>query len=212
MTDISVLQLAIGPMDNFAYFIISKAQKEVLIVDPGWEADTLLKKLIELSLTPIGILLTHGHYDHVNAIPEIQADYPQLPVYFSKNELAMFAPKCNNIVDIEGGTVLNLLGITIQCIATPGHSPGGICFQLTDYLFTGDTLFIQGCGRCDLPGSNPKEMYNSLYTRLKPLPGHLVVYAGHNYGHVPSTTLSEVIASNPILNCETPAQFLGRFF
>lgn len=212
MSDIKVRQMLLGPMDNFVYFVVSESTRKLVIIDPGWEAQLLVQTIQELNLVPVAILLTHGHYDHVNAIPEIQNSFPDLPVYFSKDELPLFTPKCSNIIHIQDGSSLNLLGTSIRCIGTPGHSPGGICFWIDDHLFTGDTLFIQGCGRCDLPGSDPIKMYQSLYEKLKNLPGHLTVYSGHNYGQAPFASLQDVTSSNPILGCKDQNQFLGRFY
>lgn len=211
MSDIKIIQLPIGPMDNFAYFLISESRNEMLVVDPGWEGPQLIQKIKSLGATPVGILLTHGHYDHINAVPDIQAAYPNLPVYFSKDEHPMFLPKCDNLTFITGGDQLDLLGITITCIATPGHSPGCISFYLKPILITGDALFIQGCGRCDLPGSNPKDMYISLFERIKPLPGDTVIYAGHNYGDTPSALLDEVLKTNTVFKAANEGQFLSRF-
>ena len=109
---------------------------------------------------------------------------------------------------IEHGEVIQVGAIPITLIHTPGHSPGSQCLLVGDQLLSGDTLFIGACGRCDLPGGDPKELYHSLSQRLKKLDDHTRVYPGHNYAPVVQSTIAEEKQRNPFLHAATLEEFL----
>lgn len=200
-------QMQIGPMENFEYFIGDTASKEVAIVDPAWDVDYLREEAKRLDYKITKVFLTHGHPDHTNGIPDLLATH-DIPVYISKYELEALKPKTRNLVEVDRGAKLTIGSIIFDCLHTPGHSPGGQCFKYGDTLIAGDTLFIDGCGRCDLPGSDPKQMYHSLYHILMELPDSTVIFPGHDYGPAPYATLRAQKKTNTYLKANNMDDFL----
>lgn len=173
------------------------------IVDPGMEADRIAALLEKKGLVPAGILLTHGHFDHIGAVQGLQTVYPDLPVYVHPDDVPVLThplncfppdypavPAPRNIADAR------TLPAPFETIETPGHTPGGVCYYLPGdgLLLAGDTLFAGSVGRTDLPGGDMPTLMKSL-ERLKTLPDGTVVIPGHG-GH---TTIGREKASNPFL-------------
>jgi hydroxyacylglutathione hydrolase len=200
-------QMEVGPAGNFIYFIGDARTKEVAVVDPAWDANFLSSAALKDDLKIVSVLLTHGHMDHVNALDDILAKH-DVPVYISKHEADFYKPSHKNIVEVEDHQKLKIGDIEVECLSTPGHTPGGQCFKYENALITGDTLFIDGCGRCDLPGGDAKEMYNTLYTIIMKLPDNTLLYTGHEYGPIPVATLGEQKKTNPYLCCRSLKEFL----
>ena len=194
-------------MGNFAYFIGDKQARQIAIVDPAWESHRLLKAAENAGLTVTAILLTHGHHDHVNGVEEIQSSL-DIPVYLSMLEPDFYVPSCHNLKRTKNGDNIAIGNISIECIHTPGHSPGCQCFRCGNILLTGDTLFVNGCGRCDLPGGDAHAMYHTLYQILSALPDETVIYPGHAYGPRTHDTLGAQKKTNPYLLCSNENDFL----
>jgi glyoxylase-like metal-dependent hydrolase (beta-lactamase superfamily II) len=202
-------QMELGPMENFQYFLGDARSKEIAVVDPAWDVDYLCGEAEKNGYRVSLILLTHGHPDHVNGLKEILARH-DVPAYISRHEASFLKPKHKNIVEVEDRQKIRIGGIEIECLLTPGHTPGCQCFKYKDVLISGDTLFIDGCGRCDLPGSDPQQMYHSLYNVISRLPDDTVIYPGHNYGPAPSATLGSQKKTNPYLTCAGIEEFLSE--
>lgn len=203
-TDIFVKQIQVGPMMNFSYLVGSKAGKEAVLIDPCWDAEVLTNVAKKENRNITAILVTHAHFDHVNSLEEIATSL-KIPVYVHKDEPNEFSEK----VDLrftEDGSTLEEAGLKIKCMHTPGHSPGSQCFLIENTIFTGDTLFVDGCGRVDLEGGDPSEMAMSLI-KLSRLPEDIVIYPGHNYGGKPISTIGEQKETNPYLR-EDPSIIL----
>lgn len=199
-------QLVVGPMANCVYFIGDKSKKEIMIVDPGWDPDYILKKADPYEVK--GVLLTHGHYDHTNALSGLLSKL-NVPVYLSNKELSIYIPAVDNINKIEDGHMFNVGDIAIKTIHTPGHTPGCLCFMVNNHLITGDTLFIDGCGRVDLPGGDVDQMYDTLQL-IKKLPDNTVIYPGHIDESTPNDTLKNQKVSNPFLNPKNKDEFMRK--
>lgn len=199
--------MEIGPAGNFIYFIGDSRTKEVAVVDPAWDAPFLSAEAKKNGFTITAVLLTHGHMDHVNGLDEILSLH-DVPAYISKHEAPYYKPDHKNIVEVEDHQRIRVGNIEIECLLTPGHTPGGQCFKYGNILITGDTLFIDGCGRCDLPGGDAKEMYRTLYTVIMHLADDTLLYTGHNYGPVPVATLGAQKKTNPYLQCGSLKEFL----
>ncbi len=200
-------QMQLGPLQNFLYFLGDAATKEIAIIDPAWDVNFLRKKAQTQGFQITMVLLTHGHPDHVNGLEEFLLTY-DVPVYISQHEALFFKPKCKNLKEISSQQKLKIGKIEIECLHTPGHSPGCQCFLIGNQLISGDTIFIDGCGRCDLPGSDPKQMYDSLYNKIMKLPDSTVIYPGHNYGPIEYDTLAHQKQTNPYLQCHNLQEFL----
>lgn len=194
-----VEQYELGEMGNFNYLAGDLKTGTCFVIDPGEEVDFLKEQAIRLGLKITGVLLTHGHFDHVGGVPELSADL-KVPVYLSNRELPELTPDCRTLKRTADNEEIALGALKIRCIQTPGHTPGCQCFLVEENLFTGDTLFVDAVGRTDLQGSNPDELFSSLQ-KIKQLPGETRIWPGHNYGAVPNATLSELLTSNVFLKC-----------
>ncbi len=200
-------QMQVGPMQNFQYFIGDAATKEIAVVDPAWDVPFLCKEADKLGYKIASVFLTHGHMDHVNGLAEMLKRH-DVHAYISKHEADFYKPKHKNIVETENHTKLKIGNIEFECLWTPGHSPGCQGFLYKNTLIAGDTIFIDGCGRCDLPGSDPKKQYNSLYNIIAKLPDDTLIFPGHDYGPTPHATVGEQKETNPYLLCKNLEEFL----
>lgn len=195
--NIYIKQIAVGPMNNFAYLIGAKDGTCCVLIDPAWNAKQLISEAEKNGRTIKAILVTHTHFDHVNALEDV-AKKVKAPVYIHGAE-AHALPQGLNVTTTKEGSVIKAAGLEITCLHTPGHSPGSQCFMVNGALFTGDTLFVEGCGRVDLEGGSPDDMVISL-SRLGELPGETIVYPGHDYGGKATSTIAKQRASNPYMN------------
>ena len=209
MSDSNVLirQFEVGLMQNFVYFVGDKKSREVMVIDPAWEVDTILKKAKDEDVKIMGALITHHHYDHTNGIEEL-LKHKDIPVYMNKRDVPFLDFKVPNLKETEGGQKVKCGQVEIELIHTPGHTPGSQCFHVQDNLVSGDTLFIRACGRCDFEGGNPEDMYFSLVKRLGALPSKTTLYPGHNYADVPTSTMGDERQKNPYLLCDSLDNFL----
>ena len=171
---------------------------EAAIIDPGYEADTILDRAAQMGLTIKAILLTHGHFDHVGAVKELVAE-TGCEVYIHAAEATL--PPMMTAGELyytrtyaEGDTVTPISGVELKVLHTPGHTPGSVCLLWGDQMFSGDTLFEGSCGRVDFPGGDPQEMLKSL-RRLASLQAEYKVHPGHGE----STTLNREKGYNPYL-------------
>jgi hydroxyacylglutathione hydrolase len=213
--DLYFRQVSIGPMQNFVYLIGSNATRECLIVDPAWDTDALLDLAKQDDMRVSGALVTHYHPDHVGGAMggfEVPGGVAELVakvattgaarIHVNKHEAdglkKITGLSESDLVRHEGGDVVNVGDVSIQLIHTPGHTPGSQCFLVRNRLVAGDTLFIDGCGRVDLPGGNPEQMQESLRL-LSKLPEDVVLHPGHDYGAVPTATLREQKRTNPYI-------------
>lgn len=202
-------QMEIGPMNNFIYFLGDAKTKEIAVVDPAWDVDLLRKNAKHKGYTIVSIFLTHGHPDHVQGLDALLATH-DVPVYLSKHEAKFYTPDCKNLITVADREKLKIGNIEFECLHIPGHTPGCQCFKYKDVLISGDTLFIDGCGRCDLPGGNARVMYESLANVILKLPDTTVIYPGHNYGDVPFAALFDQKKTNPYLQAKNLENFLNR--
>ncbi len=200
-------QMPLGPMDNFLYFIGDQETKEIAVVDPAWDVNYLCKEAERNGYKISAVLLTHGHPDHVNGLEEMLKKHNVL-AYISKHEHPLFKPQHKNIVEVDDHAKIKIGNIDIETILVPGHSPGCQLLKYQNVVICGDAIFIDGCGRADLPGSDPKKMYNSLYNVIMKLPDDTTLYPGHNYGPTPFATLGSQKKTNPYLNCKSEIEFL----
>ena len=202
-------QMELGPLSNFLYFIGDARTKEIAVVDPAWDVPYLNAQIKKHGYSVRSIFLTHGHPDHVNGLDEILETY-DVPVYISSHEAPFLKPAHKNIVEIEDGHILTIGAIEVQCILTPGHTPGCQSFRYKNIMITGDAIFIDGCGRCDLPGGDARVMYQTLYNIVMNWPDNTLLFTGHNYGPVPYASLGEQKQTNPYLQCASEAEFLSQ--
>ncbi len=196
-------------MVNFVYAIGDRSTGETLLVDPAYAVNDLIDVVEADGMTVTGVLATHYHPDHVGgdmmgySIEGVSAllDRCQCPIHVQADEAPWVqrttGVSITDLVSHEGGDVVTVGGIDITLLHTPGHTPGSQCFLVQGRLVSGDTLFLEGCGRTDLPGSNPEHMYASLQM-LAGLPDETVVYPGHMYSAPTSAPLLALREDNYI--------------
>jgi len=179
------------------YIIRDEESTSCCVIDPGGHPNKVLDYLAKNNLTLEAILLTHGHFDHVGGVKAL-AEATGCPVYMNPRDLVMppdlTAGELYYTNTYGEGDVLNLAGLTIQVIQTPGHTPGSVCLIVEDAMFAGDTLFAGSCGRTDLAGGDGEALKASLQ-RLKALDGDYRVFPGHNR----ATILSREREYNPYM-------------
>lgn len=223
--DLYFQQIPVGEMANFAYLIGSQSSGEAVLVDPAWNVDALLDRAERDGMRVTGALVTHYHQDHVGGeifgmtiegLDRLLSRAP-VPIHVNEHE-ADGLRKITGISDGDmvrraGGDTLELGGVRVRFLHTPGHTPGSQCFLIEETgnagnLVSGDTLFLNSCGRVDLPGSNVEDMYRSLHNVLKQLPDETLLYPGHLYAPEPHSTLGEQKRTNPYLRVASLEQFL----
>lgn len=188
---ITVRCARVGIIGTNCYILYDEDVKEAILIDPGDNAQFLIRSIKEAGLKPVAILLTHAHFDHIGAVSEIRGSF-DIPIYVGEKDKDMLADGNMNMggftvslnekdIILKGGESLHIAGIDIDVISTPGHTKGGLCFYIKDanILFSGDTMFRYSWGRTDFPGGNAKELMDSIHDKLLPLPEETVVYPGH---------------------------------
>jgi glyoxylase-like metal-dependent hydrolase (beta-lactamase superfamily II) len=207
-------QMQMGPLANFVYLVGSKQTREVAIVDPAWDIDALLDHIQSRDLTPVAALVTHYHPDHIGGevfghrieglkqLMERQAMKVYVNTIEADGVKSITGLSDSDLVKVRSGDSLTIGDIPIQFLHTPGHTPGSHCFRAGKALVSGDTLFAQGCGRVDLPGGDPDQLYESLQ-KLAQLPDDVVLFPGHDYGGGPQQTMGETKKTNMFLRIPT---------
>lgn len=195
-----IQKISVGPMGNAAYLVGDSSTSLCAAIDPAWNAQEFLRAASAAGWKIAAILLTHSHFDHANAAPAL-ATATGANVYVHRADLPDL-PGDMTILTTEEGSYVRVGELDVQCLHTPGHTPGSQCFLVGDALFTGDTLFVDGCGRVDLPGSSPRDMVASL-KRLASLDPAITIHPGHDYGPAPTATIGEQLKSNPFLSATT---------
>ncbi len=189
--------LPLGAYQTNCYIAWGEGSDNCIVIDPGYAPEQVLMEAEDLGKKISAILLTHGHFDHVGGVRGI-AERLGCPVYLHEQELsqpeAMTAGPLYYTNTYGEGDVLQVAGMTLRVLHTPGHTPGSVCLLCEDTLFAGDTLFQNSIGRTDFPGGSFAQMQASL-NRLKDLPGNLRVLPGHG----PATTIAEEVKYNPFL-------------
>ena len=209
MSKLEMQQCVLGQVFTNCYFLKNKETGELLIVDPGDYAEKVFQKVSLMQGKPVGILLTHGHFDHILAAEEIKKKY-NIPIYAcAKEEKTLQDPRINLTafhmssytlkadVYLKDLQVVELAGFSIQMLETRGHTLGSCCYYLKDegVLFSGDTVFCGSVGRTDFPEGSTAAIVNSLHRLLEALPDDTEVYPGHDT----STTIGYEKRYNPFV-------------
>ena len=194
-----IYTLQLGQMANCTYIVQEGAQG--VIIDPSWQMRDIYKVLEENQIMTKAVLFTHGHYDHLTNAQDLMETY-KIKGYIGKDDIDLSGLPEKFLEVLEGDTCLDLAGMKIEFIHTPGHTKGSFCIKIGSALFSGDTLFKNSIGRTDLPGGNAQEMQKSLL-RLSQLPPETQVFCGHAYGPDFKTTIKEELENNSFMKMAT---------
>ena len=209
-------------MANNVYLIGDLDSKECLVVDPAYHVDEIIEAAQRDEMTITGALVSHYHADHIggsmmghtiDGLPQL-LERIDVPIHAHQHELPWITKTTglthDQLVGHADGDEVTVGALTVQLLHTPGHTPGSQCFHVHGALVSGDTLFLDGCGRTDLPGSNSEEMYYSL-RKIATLPDHTVIFPGHRYSEHPFGDLKTIKAHNHVFRPQSVDQWMQWF-
>lgn len=210
-------------MVNFAYLIGDRATGEAVVVDPAYGVSDLVNVAAADDMKLVGVLATHYHADHVGGnmmghsiegVAEL-LELEGMKIHTQKPEAELVRKttgvSATDLVEHDPGDVLMVGEVAIELIHTPGHTPGSQCFLVEGALVAGDTLFLEGCGRTDLPGSDSAAMYHTIHTTLARIPDEAVLFPGHRYSFHSSATMGQTREMNFVFKPTSEAQWLTMF-
>src|SRR4051812_1012979 len=210
-------------MVNFVYLIGDRETGEAIAVDPAYDIKGLLEIVAADDMKLVGALATHYHPDHVggsmggftiSGVRELLTINP-VKIHVQQDESPwvkrVTGASDSDLVEHVSGDTVMVGDIPIELIHTPGHTPGSQCFFVDGKLVSGDTLFLEGCGRLDLPGGNPEQMYESLTQKLAKIPDDAVLYPGHQYSMEASASMGETREMNYVFRPKSAEQWLMMF-
>ena len=193
-------------MKNYSYIVLNLQRKEAIVVDPAWEIGKIEKALEGCILT--GILLTHAHSDHTHLVVPLVKKYRCL-VWMGRKEISHSGFYSPGLIPIEKKVPFKVAGISIIPFLTPGHTPGSMCYLIENNIFTGDTLFSEGCGACFGTEGNPQHLYASLQYLKREVLNNTLVFPGHSFGVAPGQTFESLLRSNIYLAFKNEDHFVA---
>lgn len=194
-------------MKNYNYLVVDDHSRDAVLIDPAWELDTLENAIENYQAKLMAILVTHHHFDHANLCGKL-AERWQVPVFMSRIEIDYYRYQCTGLTPLDSDAPFTCGTLQVIPHNTPGHTLGGVCYQLGDALFTGDTLFTEGCGLCIGKGADPYTMFQTLQ-KLKRLPVGTRIFPGHSFGQPCGKPLSFLLANNLYLQFDKVEEFVA---
>jgi glyoxylase-like metal-dependent hydrolase (beta-lactamase superfamily II) len=210
-------------MVNFVYLIGDRESGEAVAVDPAYAVQDILDILVADGMRLVGVLGTHYHPDHVGgqmagfSLEGISAllERVQVPIHVQSDEVPWVERTTGvglaDLVGHDSGDVVRVGDVAVELIHTPGHTPGSQCFLVDGRLVAGDTLFLEGCGRTDLPGADPLAMYESIHTRLARVPDDAILFPGHLYSSESSQSMGETRQWNYVFRPRSAQEWMAMF-
>ena len=191
---------------NYMFIVFDSSTNDAVVIDPGWDFEFLKRSLIDRRLILRGIFLTHSHQDHTAAAPELSR-YFQCPIYISKVELSISDYQADMLVPFDHNDTIDAGSIKCKCALTPGHTKGSACFAIGRRFFTGDTVFIEGCGLCFGPTGSTKDMFETLEYIKSTIPDDTEIHPGHRFHHDLGRDFKFVKSSNIYFRLSTHEAF-----
>jgi hydroxyacylglutathione hydrolase len=192
---------------NYTYLLVDRISNQALVVDPAWDSEKLLSRLYDLKAELTMILLTHSHFDHTHLIDPLLKRYQTAQVYMSAPEIDFYNFQCPNLQPIYHLDRLTLGETEISCLLTPGHTAGSVCYYTPESLFTGDTIFIEGCGICNTNGGSPLQMYESIQMIKQIITLDTRIFPAHSFGKEPGYPLEYLLQENIYFQFQDPETF-----
>jgi len=193
--NVFTLRLGFHNLINYCYIIVDEATREAALIDPAWNFDAIYNVLQQAEAKLTTILLTHSHFDHVNMVKAFVRKFNSR-VFMSTKEIEFYNYSCPNLNAFNDMEEISLGETSIRFLLTPGHTAGSSCYLVPGALFTGDTVFIEGCGLCSSKGGDPKQMFESIQKLKFTLQLDTKIYPGHSYGKRPGHTLKYLMEEN----------------
>ncbi|MCB1004676.1 MAG: MBL fold metallo-hydrolase [Acidimicrobiales bacterium] len=210
-------------MVNFVYLVGDRETGEAVVIDPAYDVRGILDVLAADDMRLVGALATHYHPDHVggdmmghriSGVRELLTMHP-VPIHVQQDEVPWITRTTEiadtDVVGHRSGDVVDVGAIPIELIHTPGHTPGSQCFLVDNRLVAGDTLFLDGCGRTDLPGGDPAALYESLTQKLAKVPDDAILFPGHLYSAEPSASMGDTRKWNYVFAPKDEREWLAMF-
>jgi hydroxyacylglutathione hydrolase len=194
-TKVHQLRLSFKNFVNYAYLIVDNNSRQAAIVDPAWELRKFVDVLHEINVELAAVLLTHSHFDHVNMVKPLLKLY-QPKIYMSGKEIEFYKYNCANLTPVKDKEIIKIGETKVTCLVTPGHTVGSTCFLVPGNLFTGDTIFIEGCGSCNAHGGSAEQMFESIGRIKTEVCPDTKVYPGHSFGKKPGYSISYLMHEN----------------
>ena len=202
-----IKSLKLGHMDNFVYLIKDQKTAKIAVVDPAWDVDAIFAEAAKMEGEIDTVLLTHSHYDHVNGVDQV-LHRSDASLHLHKTEDRFWGGAGRNACLHHGGDRLQLGETELIIHHTPGHTPGSVCYQVGDNLLTGDTVFVFGCGRCNMRGGDPEAMYHTLKKIGSHFDPSTRVLPGHDYAICADSTVGAQLQGNPFFKIPTLNKFI----
>ena len=202
-----VIKTSFFNMINYCYIVVDNESKSALVVDPSWEINKIINKLDEEGAKLTTILLTHSHDDHTNLVNPLVKRF-NANVYMSQKEIDYYDFRCRNLHALNDLDEIYINKTKVSCLLTQGHTEGGMCYLLQNCMFTGDTLFSEGCGLCLFKGGSAEKMYDSIQKIKNIVADDVHIYPGHSYGVVPGKAFGHLRTINVYLCFEDKKKFV----
>jgi glyoxylase-like metal-dependent hydrolase (beta-lactamase superfamily II) len=201
------LRMESGPFINHSYIILDRPTGRAAVVDPSWDLNKITERLEDLDARLTMILLTHAHYDHVNLVPPLIEKFgPQVVISSAESDFYRFS--CENMFLAGHLDEIKLGESKIRCLLTPGHTAGGMCYLMPHSIFTGDTVFIEGCGTCAEKGGSAESMFESFDMMRQTVASHVQVFPGHSYGSPVGCGFGSLLKDNIYFQFNRKDQFV----
>jgi hydroxyacylglutathione hydrolase len=196
-----VHQVEVGNMQNFTYVVEDEETRQAIVIDPSWDLEKINDIIQRNNLSVKYVVNTHYHFDHTIGNEAMVKQTGAKIIQYATSEI-------KHDIKVFDGDKIKFGSSELLVVYTPGHSKDSMCLVGDGKIFSGDTLFVGTCGRVDLPGGSARELYRSLVHTLRKMDDNLVMYPGHNYGHVPTSTLGEQKKMNFVMQPRTEEEFL----